>query len=99
MFISGRILSAFSRQVLYSKAAALARWRNFCNDEEVYWCEKLHVKLWLQAPEVMVHLFPFISFISLLAGFSFTQKDAASVGDGSHERIEFRSAEENRSAA
>ena len=28
------------------------------------------MKLWLQAPEVMVHfIFPFISFISLLAGF------------------------------
>ena len=31
---------------------------------------KLHVKLWLQAPEVMVHFIcPFISSISLLAGF------------------------------
>ena len=70
MCFSGRILSAFSRLVLYSKTASLARWRYFCNGEEVYWCEKLHVKLWLQAPEVMVHLkFPFISFISLLAGF------------------------------
>ena len=70
MFISGRILSAFSWLVLYSKAATLVRWRNFCNDEEVCWCEKLHVKLWSEAPEVMVHfIFPFISFISLLAGF------------------------------
>ena len=70
MFISGRNLSAFPRLVLYSKAASLARWRYFCNDEEVYWCEKLHVKLWIQALEVMVHfIFPVISCISLLASF------------------------------